>query len=43
MAHARVLKSTEWGLLIVKHAVDRYAPGEELRRHAPGALYVSAA
>jgi hypothetical protein len=42
-ADARVLKSTEWGLLIVKHAVDRYAPGEELRRHAPGALYVSAA
>src|ERR1700758_4885609 len=33
-ADARVLKSTEWGLLVVKHAVDRYAPR---------ALYVSAA
>src|SRR5579862_155723 len=42
-ADARVLKSTEGGLLIVKHTVDRYAPGEEPRRHAPCALYVSAA
>src|ERR1700740_984854 len=42
-ADARVLKSTEWGLLVVKHAVDRDAPGEELGCHTPRALYVRAA
>ena len=42
-ADARVLKSTEGRLLIVKHAVDRYASGLDLGRHATGALNVRTA
>ena len=38
-----MLETTKWRLLVVKHAVDRYAPGEELRRHATRAFYVGTA
>src|SRR5260370_28323711 len=35
-----MLETAKWRLLVVKHAVDRYAPGEELGRHATRAFYV---
>src|SRR5580704_16799910 len=38
-----MLETAKWRLLVVKHAVDRYAPGEELRRHTTRALYVGTA
>src|SRR5579872_4498478 len=42
-ADAGMLEATKWRLLVVKHAVDRYAPSEELRRYATRAFYVGAA
>jgi hypothetical protein len=38
-----VFESAERRLLIVKHAVDRYSAGLNLRRHAARALYVGPA
>jgi hypothetical protein len=38
-----MLEPAKWRLLVVKHAVDRYAPGEELGRHATRAFYVGTA
>ena len=42
-AHAGVFKSSERGLLIIKHAVDCYAACEELGGYAANTLYIGPA
>src|SRR5579859_5697871 len=38
-----MFESAERGLLIVKHTVDRYTPGEKLRGYAARSLWVGSA